>query len=479
MLQTEKADGVVRRVNPKVTPSPWSAIGLRNMVRFTRAPLAFLQATSEKFGDYVEVPMPIGQWVLVSHPSDIESILVDHAADVGRDEYARVLQRALGKGLLTSDGDLWKRQRRLSSAAFTPKRIRGYAAAMARVTDLGLRRWRSGEVMNLHEEISHLTMEVVADVLFGASVAAKDAVTVRDAVATFSIYFAQSPEAVLRIAPWVPTPLNRAMNKASREIDALIYGIIDARRKVANGRGETADLLDALLGATDEDGSRMSDEQLRDEVVTLFLAGHETTALAMSHALYLLAKHPAVARRVDDELHAVLRGALPTEADVPRLGILDRVVKEAMRLYPPAWVTGRAVNKPFDVAGHTVVPGKQLVMSQWLVHRDPRWYPHPEVFDPDRFEPEAVKARPRFSYFPFGGGPRVCIGNHFAMMEAVIMLAIILQRFRIEILPFEELRFAPAVTLRPKGSGIRVRVASTVTSGTPAVRPATGAAPAE
>jgi cytochrome P450 len=249
----------------------------------------------------------------------------------------------------------------------------------------------------------------------------------------------------------VPTPLNRAVNGATRAIDTLIYGIIEDRRRAA----PRDDLLGALLAAKDEDGSQMSDEQLRDETVTLFLAGHETTALSLTYALYLIARHPATEARILAEVAEVVGDRAPTEEDVARLGTTDRVVKEAMRLYPPAWVTGREVAKAFELGGRPIPVGTQIVMSQWLVHRDPRWFPNPEVFDPDRFLPEVARERPRFAYFPFGGGPRVCIGNHFAMMEATLMLAMIVRAFRVELAPFEELRFEPSVTLRPTSRGVR------------------------
>jgi cytochrome P450 len=200
----------------------------------------------------------------------------------------------------------------------------------------------------------------------------------------------------------------------------------------------------------------MSDEQLRDETVTLFLAGHETTALALTYALYLLALHPEIEARAADEVRDALEGRRPTADDVPRLAYLERVLKEAMRLYPPAWVIGREVLKPIMLGGVRVEPGVQVVASQWLVHRDARFWPEPERFEPSRFEPSASEGRRRFAYFPFGGGPRVCIGNHFAMMEAVILLALVLARFRVELVPGQTLDFAPSVTLQPKAPGVRV-----------------------
>ena len=451
---TKNDSSVTRRTETKERGLR-SRLGLRDVAGFVGKPLKFLQQTYERGGDIAELRMLGRPWTLLFHPDDVESLLVAHAADLARDDYASVLKRVLGEGLLTSDGELWKRQRRLASGAFTPKRIREYAEAMARVTETGLDRWKDGAPVFLHEEMSHLTLEVVADVLFGASVSQADVDGVRESMEVFNELFAQSPEAIFRIPVWVPTPLNRATQRAVQRLDALIARIVNTRRASGERRN---DVLDALIAATDEDGTKMSDQQMRDEVVTLFLAGHETTALTLTHALYLLGKHPEVMRRMRAEIDDVLGGRLPTQADVPKLVYTDRVIKESMRLYPPAWITGREIAKEISIGGRKLEVGTQVMVSQWIVHRDPRWWPSPEAFDPDRFDPEVAKTRPRFAYFPFGGGPRVCIGNHFAMMEAILMLAITAQRFDVELLPFEELRFSPSVTLRPHGRGLRAVV---------------------
>jgi cytochrome P450 len=418
-------------------------------------PLEHLQFLAEEHGDVVTMPMLSEDWLLLVHPEDVEALLVTNHASLQRDAFARYLRRVLGQGLLTSDGELWKRQRRLASSAFTPKRIRGYASAMASVTDRGLGRLEPGAVVRLHEVMSRLTMEVVAEVLFGAGIGEADVRTVSSALAVMNSLLANSVEAALRLPLWLPTPKHVAAKRHLVSLDALVHRFIDDRRR--EGVENRDDLLSALLAAVDEDGTRMSDTQLRDETITLFLAGHETTSLALSHAFYLLGKNPDVLARVQAEVDAVLGGRLPTEADVPKLSLSERVIKEAMRLYPPAWVTGREVAQPITIAGRTIPVGTQVIVSQWLVHRDPRWWPRPEAFDPDRFLPEVAKTRPRFAYFPFGGGPRVCIGNHFAMLEAVLMLAVITSRFEVELLPFEQLRFAPSVTLQPDRGGVRVR----------------------
>jgi cytochrome P450 len=267
-------------------------------------------------------------------------------------------------------------------------------------------------------------------------------------------FFASSPEALLQIPARVPTPRNRRFAKAMAELDGLLFRIISERRRAA----PRDDLLGTLLAAQDDDGARMSDAQLRDEAITLFLAGHETTALALAHTLYLLARHPEIEQKLHAELHGVLGDRLPTAADVRALPYTECVLKEAMRLYPPAWTTGREVLEPIELRGVTMPRGAQIFLSQWIVHHDARWFPDPERFDPERFRPERAKALPRYAYFPFGGGPRICIGNHFAMMEATLMLALIVGRWQLALEPGQKLELAPSVTLRQRGPGLRVRL---------------------
>ncbi|MFO0554624.1 MAG: cytochrome P450 [Polyangiaceae bacterium] len=435
-------------------PGPPERFGALNLVRFATSQLSWMRELADQYGDVVHVQVLGRPWFLVNHPDDIEAVFVKHARIMDRDDYSAVLERALGVGLLTSKGDLWKRQRKLMSQAFVPKRIQSYADAMVRVTEAGLRSWRHGDEANLHAEMSRVTMEVVADVLFGAGVSAKEGSTVREAMEVINEFFANSPEAIAKLPAWVPTPRNYRMNHAVSQIDALIFQIIAARRA-----GEPRDdLLGTLLAAQDDDGSVMTDRQLRDEAVTLFLAGHETTALTLAHTLYLLSTHPDVERKLHAEIASVLGARSPTAADVRALPYTESVLKESMRLFPPAWTTGREATEDVEIGGCFVPRGAQLLMSQWVVHRDPRWFPNPEGFDPERWSPERAKDIPRYAYFPFGGGPRVCIGNHFAMMEATLLLALIVRDWRLELLPGQKLELKPSVTLRQKGAGLKVRL---------------------
>lgn len=399
---------------------------------------------------------------MLTDPDDIERVLVKDAALFIKDKFTHDLSRALGQGLVTAEGEHWKRQRRLTAFAFTPRRIAEYAETMAQVAAHESSSWAAGSVINLHHEMSRITLDVVAKVLFAADVEA-EAHTVAEAMEVFNHFFAESIEAALRLPPWVPTPANIRFNRAVKRIDRVLFGIIRRRREEtargaerANEQG--ADLLGTLLAAQDDSGAGMSNRELRDECITLFIAGHETTALALTHALYLLASAPDVRAEFHRELEAVLAGRTPSAEDAAALELTGRIVKEAMRIYPPVWVIGREALQDMEIRGVHIAKGTQVVLPQWVVHRDPRFFPEPERFDPDRFLPERAASLPRFAYFPFGGGPRVCIGNHFAMMEATLLLATFGQRFHFEPLAGERLEFRPSVTLRPKGEGLRVRL---------------------
>jgi cytochrome P450 len=444
MLARSRAVSAVDLRARRRPPGPPGVFGLRNLARFARDQLALLRDAADTYGDVAAMKLLGQRFFLVSHPDDIEAVLVKHARIMLRDDYIVVLERVLGKGLLTSDGDLWKRQRKLMATAFVPKRIHSYGEAMVRVTDAALRPWRDGQTINLHQEMSRVTMAVVADVLFGAGIGADDVRTVRDSLATVNEYLANSPEAFLKLPGWVPTPRNHAVNRAVSRIDELLFRIIAKRR----ASEPVDDLLGTLLAAQDDEGAKMSDRQLRDEAITLFLA----------HTFYLLSKHPDVERRLHAEIVAVLGGRRPTADDVRALPFAERVLKETMRLYPPAWTTGRATAEAVEIGGYVIPKGGQILASQWVVHRDPRWFPNPEGFDPDRWTPERSRDLPRFAYFPFGGGPRTCIGNHFAMMEATLILAIIVQRFRIELVQGQRLELEPSVTLRQAGPGLGARL---------------------
>jgi cytochrome P450 len=306
--------------------------------------------------------------------------------------------------------------------------------------------WKPGETRDIHAEMTRLTMEIAAQAFLGASVADK-AERVGRSMQTILEHFAN----VLILVPgysWLPTPGNFRFRRACRDLDAVIYETIAARR--SQGRTDGEDMLSRLLAAQHEDGSRMSDRQLRDEIVTLFLAGHETTAIALSFCFYMMALHPEVEARVIAEVDEVLQGAPAAAHHIPHLRYTDWVLKETMRLYPPVPSIGREALEDYEVMGYRIPKGAQVSYAQWVVHRDARWFDDPLAFRPERWDNDLIRRIPRCAYFPFGEGPRICIGNMFAMMESVLSVATIVQNFRLAAVPGYQLDILPSITLRPR-----------------------------
>ncbi len=356
----------------------------------------------------------------------------------------------------------WKgrRQRRLIQPAFHHRQLQSYAAVMVAAIERASATWASGQVRNVHDDMMGVTMSIVAETLFGADVSG-EADRIGGVITELMEAFGRILGLAARVQPppWVPTPANRRLRAATRKVDQLILGIIEARRREADGP-ERNDLLSLLIRARDEDGGHMTDAQVRDEAVTLFLAGHETTALVLSYSLYLLATHPECQARLTEEIERVLGGRTPGLADLEALTYTDAVVQESMRLYPPAWGIAREALTEVEIGGWRFPKGTEFVTSPWVVHRDPKNFDEPHAFKPERWAGDLAQRVPRFAYFPFGGGPRICIGNRFAMMEAKLVLAVTIQRFRFEATPETELTLLPSVTLRPR-NGIRLRLTST------------------
>lgn len=424
-----------------------------NAVSYLRDPLGFLQRTKEKHGDFVVLRLLGIEASLVSDPSDIERVLITEHRKVKKDRFTRDLSRVLGQGLLTSEGDHWRRQRRLAQPAFHRSRIAGYASLMAEATEERLEGWKAGAPLCVHDEMMQLTRDIVCRTLFGAG-ASPEMSAVNEALEAVMDRFADPLFNIFPNLDKLPLPLSRRYHRALRTLDDVVYRLIRQRRA---DDVDTGDLLSMLLAARDEDGSRMSDEQVRDEIMTIFLAGHETTAIALSWTFYLLSSHPDECRRLGEEARRVLGDRRATIDDLPNLPIAESVVSESMRLYPPAWVIGREVQEPFTLRGHRFERGDQIWLSQWVVHRDGRYFDAPEAFRPSRWEGGLAKRLPKFAYFPFGGGPRLCIGNSFAMAEATIILAMIAARYRLVLEPGQRIRPFPSVTMRPKPA-VRVRL---------------------
>jgi len=331
-----------------------------------------------------------------------------------------------------------------------------YAGAMVGCALRRIEQWADGETRDIHAEMMRITAEIAAESLFGAEVGAR-AELIGDWMAVLQQTAMKRFNSVMPLADWLPTPSHlRALVLIAR-LNRVVYGFINARRANPGEPGQHSDLLSALLHAQDEDdGQGMSNRQLRDEVLTLFLAGHDTTALALTFTLMLLSQNPLVELRLADEV-AALGGSPPTLDDRPRLAFTERTVLEGMRLYPPAWALSRTAIEDCEIGSYRIPAGDQVIALPWVVHRDPRFYADPLRFNPDRWEGDFARSLPRHAYFPFGGGPRICAGSTFAMTEAVLLLAALIQRYRFTLAPGQRLELQPAITLRPK-SGLRMVV---------------------
>jgi len=435
-------------------PGPKGGFYFGSGVDFRRDQLAFYESCARKYGDVVQTRMGPYRILLIYHPDAIEELFVTRSRDFVKSPGVRLLRPLLGDGLFLSEGETWLRQRRLIQPAFHRQRVAGYGDVMTTFAERHVADWKDGDVIEVHGEMMALTQAVVGKTLFDADVSG-DAHEAGQAAKVLAEDFGARLRSFRLIPYWLPTPRNLRSRRAIRRLDGLIHRIIAGRRASAEDRG---DLLSMLLHAQDaDDGSRMTGQQVRDEVMTMFLAGHETTAVALSWTWYLLAQHPDADARLADELREVLGGRAPSVADLPRLKYAGMVVTEAMRLYPPAYGIGRQAARATEIAGHAIAPGDIFIAPTWVVHRDRRWFEEPEAFRPERWAGDLAQRLPRFAYFPFGGGPRQCIGNSFAQMEAVLLLAAIAQRFRLSLVSGQRITPTPYITLRPE-PGIRMLV---------------------
>ena len=416
----------------------------------TRRPLEFLPALARDYGDIAGFHIGRQPIVLLSHPDQIRDVLVTHGRQFHK---GRGLERAkvlLGEGLLTSEDDFHLRQRRLAQPAFHRARIAAYGEVMASYAERRGDQWRDGQTLDISREMAAYTLAVVGKTLFDADIereAHEIGEALGAAIAAFNFSVLPLGELLLKL----PLPASRRFRRGRERLDATIYGMIAERRRSGDDRG---DLLSMLLLAhdTEGDGSGMSDRQLRDEVMTLLLAGHETTANLLTWSFYLLSQYPDAEARLHAELDSLGDAPLSVH-DVVRLPYARAVIAETMRLYPPAWIVGRRALTEYDVGGFKVPARAILLMSQWIVHRDARWWPHPECFQPERWLPGGsalAPSRPKFSYFPFGAGTRVCIGEQFAWMEGTLALAAFARRWRLRLVAGHHVVPQPIITLRAR-----------------------------
>jgi cytochrome P450 len=431
---------------------PWSTAA-RNTLSFLRNALDFLLEMRERYGDIVSVPTLVGSLTLIFHPDGVRHVLQENHRNYNKDvpDY-HVLSLVLGKGLLTNDGESWLRLRRLIQPAFHRERVAAFGTLMTDTTLTWTQRWETSSFvetnkpLNLTQEMSSLALNVVGKALFGTDLRAQ---TERVGRALTAVNHLLASAFYL---PWVlslPTPQRHRLSTARRELYTVVEQIIRERR----GRpAQHDDLLEMLLEARDEEtGEGMTDQQVRDEVLTLLLAGHETTANALSWAFFLLAQHPHVEARLQEEYQRVLKGRSAVIEDLPQLPYTCMVIEETLRLYPPAWGLGRRALGNDEIGGYCIPKGAYVLLFPYVTHRHPAFWERPDAFEPERFTAGQVAGRPRFAYFPFGGGPRLCIGNQFALSEAQLILAMILSRYQLRLLPGAVVTPEPLVTLRPRG----------------------------
>jgi cytochrome P450 len=417
---------------------------------FRKDPANYLLQVAREHGDLAYMRLGPQHAFVVSDPEAIRDILVTHQSNFTK---SRMLERAkvlLGDGLLTSEAEFHTRQRRLVQPAFHRDRLVRYAADMVACAERTREGWTAagpGVALDIHREMTRLTLAIVGRTLFSADVSSDADEIGRAMTQIFELF----DTLLLPFSEWIqklPIPPVRRFEKARDRLDRIVYGLIAERRR--SGR-DAGDLLSMLLLAQDEDDNQqMTDKQVRDEALTLLIAGHETTANALTWTWYLLSQNPAVEARMHAEIDSALAGKLPGLDDMSKLPYTSGVFAESLRLYPPAWAIGRRAREDYSIGGYTIPAKSILLMSPWVVHRDPRWWPLPESFNPDRWLPDEASKRPKFAYFPFGGGARVCIGERFAWAEGVLVLAAIAQRWKMRLVPGHPVETRAVITLRPK-----------------------------
>lgn len=432
-------------------PGPKGDWLLGNIRRMRQDTLAFWKDVGDTHGDIALVRAGRKENIyFINDPEAIYKIFVTDNKNFTKSLGLERTKPVLGNGLLTSEGAFHKRQRRLMMPAFHRKRIAEYAKIMSSYSHDHTTGWSEGEVIDMNSQMMKLTLKIVGKTLYDTDVS-KQAEAVGDTLDRLlsGWWIAMLlPEFLFKMMLKVPVPMLRSFQSAVGEMDEIIYSIIKERRKSGEDRG---DLLSMLLQSVDEeDGSGMTDKQARDEALTLFLAGHETTANALTWSWYLLSQHPEIEAKMHQEIDEVLQGRQATMEDLGQLTYTEAVFSEAMRLYPPAWAIGRKTIEPYEVLGYTIPADTTVFVSPYVMHRNPKYYPDPERFDPSRWTPEEKAKRPKFAYFPFGGGQRRCIGEAFAWMEGVLVLASIAQHWKLSLVPDQVVEPLPRITLRTK-----------------------------
>lgn len=430
----------------RTLPSPETYSALEE---YSQDPLGFMTRCAREFGEIVSLRFEGQLHCLLTNPDHITEVLKDRLLFIkGKD--TRALRGIMGNGLVVSEGDFWQRQRRLIQPVFHQQRISNYGAVMVNYTQQMLQTWHEGKVLDVHDEMMRLTLNIVMKTIFNQDITGGEASHVAHALEEAMSWFAAQTTGG---GEETSSEMDRRFQDAVTLLDETVYAMINHRR-TSGSEGE--DLLGMLMQVQDaDDGSRMNDKQLRDEAATMILAGHETTANTLTWTWMLLANHPKVRGELTKELKMVLNGRTPTITDLPQLPYTEMVIKEVMRFYPTVTDLNREATQDCEVGGYSIPKGTTLIASQWVMHRNSRYFTAPDVFDPERWAGDLEKQLPRGVYFPFGDGPRVCVGRSFAKMELVLLLATIAQEFQLELVPDQTIELQPSITLRPK-HGIQV-----------------------
>lgn len=430
-----------------VPPGPKGTWLMGNCDELTKNPLDFLVKCHKEHGDCVGMRVGTLPMMMITNPDLIHEVLVTKAASFTKDAAIKNNPEFFGNGLLRSEGDHWKRERKLASPSFSPKRLEEYSRTMVEHADSRVAGWKDGETVDINREMMRLTLSIAAKTLFDVELG--DSEEFEKALEDAQDFLSERLDnlIVLLLPEWVPFPTNVHLLDAIHKVDKVVYKLINERRGHTDGRH---DLLSSLIAAQDDDGTKLSDQQIRDEVFTMFFAGHETTALTLTWTLYLIAQHPDVEAKILEEIKNVLGDRKPVGHDTHRMDYCRRVIMESMRVIPPVWSIAREAAEECTIGEWECPKGTSILISQWVNNKDERWFPEPEKFNPDRWTPEFNEKLPKYAFFPFGGGPRTCIGNNFALMEAVLLLAEIIRNYHLEIAPDQKIEFKPAATLKPR-----------------------------
>jgi len=443
--KVDRVMAMLRQTKPMVPPGPPGEPFIGNARAFVLDPLDYLRRCAQTYGDILQIHLGTTAIYMLSHPDYIEHVLLTHQKHYTKSRFTQRRKSLFGNGLIFSEGDFWLRQRRLMQPSFHHRNIERYSEAMVELTQRLTADWQDGEKLNMHDEMMQLSLGIVVKTLFDTDNAG-DTRAIGQVLDVLIDQVSAAAVRPLQFPDWFPTAGNRRYNAALARLNTIIANIIHEHRQ----RGTASnDLLATLLQAQDEDGQRMSDKQIRDEVVNLYIAGHETVALALAFTWYLLAEHPDVEAQLHTELERVLRGRAPTIADLPNLPYTEQIVVEALRLYPPVWGIFRDCAQADEIAGYPIAPKTVVLLSPWVIQRDARFYEEPEIFRPERWH-HAANPPTRFAYFPFGGGQRLCIGNNFALVEARLALATLAQQWHFTLATTDPLELVPSITMRPK-----------------------------